>query len=109
MGTSCLLTLSPNVIVEQEQEQDQEQEDELPKEVPGGHAESHRKVSGPGARKQGDDVLVHQLCVLRCRQGELHIHGHSVQVLGGEQAWGGRGYDAKHIEVGHWRENIITL
>ena len=23
----------------------------------------------------------------------------------GEQAWGGRGYDAKHIEVGHWREN----
>ena len=33
---------------------DQEQEDELPEEVPGGHAESHRKVSGPGAGKQGD-------------------------------------------------------
>ena len=26
----------------------------------------------------------------------------------GEQAWGGRGYDAKYIEVGHWRENSAS-
>ena len=32
----------------------------------------------------GDDVLIHQLCLLRRGKGDLCIHGHSVQVLGGE-------------------------
>ena len=50
--TSCLLTLSPNRIVELKQ-------DELPEEVPGRHAEGHRKVSGPGPGKQGDYLAFH--------------------------------------------------
>ena len=32
----------------------------------------------------GDDVLIDQLWVLRRCQGDLCIHGHSVQVPGGE-------------------------
>merc|ERR1712243_286462 len=55
-----------------------------------------------------DDVLVHKLCLLRCRQGDICFPGNSVQILGGEQAWGGRSDDEKHLEIGHRRENCAS-
>jgi len=78
---------------------------ELSEEVPRRHAEGNRKVSGSGPGEQGDDVLLNQLLLLWHRQGNLSIHGHPVQVSGGEQAGGGWGDDEKHIEVRHRGEN----
>merc|ERR1712013_543988 len=78
---------------------------ELSEKVSRRHAEGNRKVSGSGPRKQGDDVFLNQLLLLRHRQGNLSINGHPVQVSGGEQAGGGWGDDEKHIEVSHRGKN----
>merc|ERR1712037_938489 len=108
---SCLLTLSPSLIVELTKNRKMSYQRKFQEDMQRATGrfqdlvQENKVMMFSSTNCVYCDVAKETFTSMGTQFKSLEVRMGMLFDWNGEQAWGGRGYDAKHIEVGHWREN----